>query len=173
MVMGAFTDTIEVTGEPPLLDATSAVTGINVTADELHRRLPIQREATEVAFLAPSTAAGDSAFDTGFTPGQRPVSIAGATVSENAYQVNGLNVTNFSNLIGSTMVPYEFLEEVQVKTGATRPSLGRSTGGVINMVTKSGTNCCAGRERLPGAGQPPGARAGHLRRPQTPSRSAI
>jgi hypothetical protein len=144
MVMGAFTDTVEVTGEAPLLDATSTVTGINVTADELHRRLPIQREATEVAFLAPSTAAGDTAFDTGFTPGQRPVSIAGGTVAENAYQVNGLNVTNFSNLIGSTMVPYEFLEEVQVKTGGYEAEFGRSTGGVINMVTKSGTNALHG-----------------------------
>ena len=144
MVMGAFTDTIEVTGEPSLLDATSAVTGINVTADELHRRLPIQREATEVAFLAPSTAAGDTAFDTGFTPGQRPVSIAGGSVAENAYQVNGLNITNFRNLVGSTMVPYEFLQEVQVKTGGYEAEFGRSTGGVINMVTKSGTNALRG-----------------------------
>ena len=144
MVMGAFSDTIEVTGEPPLMDTTSAVSGINVSADELHRRLPIQREATEVAFLAPSTAAGDSAFETGFTPGQRPVSIAGATVSENAYQVNGLNITNFRTMIGSTMVPYEFLQEVQVKTGGYEAEFGRSTGGVINMITKSGTNTLRG-----------------------------
>ena len=144
MVMGAFSDTIEVTGEPPLMDTTSTVSGINVTADELHRRLPIEREATEVAFLAPSTAAGDSAFETGFTPGQRPVSIAGATVSENAYQVNGLNITNFRTMIGSTMVPYEFLQEVQVKTGGYEAEFGRSTGGVVNMVTKSGTNTLHG-----------------------------
>ena len=48
-----------------------------------HARLPIVREVTEVAFLAPSTVGGDSAFEDGhagygetsFTPGQRPVSI--------------------------------------------------------------------------------------------------
>ncbi len=144
MVMGAFENTIEVTGEAPLLDRTSTVSGINVTADQLQARLPIRREATEVAFLAPSTAAGDSAFESGFTPGQRPVSIAGGTVSENAYQVNGLNITNFRTMIGSTMVPYEFLQEVQVKTGGYEAEFGRSTGGVINMVTKSGTNTLRG-----------------------------
>jgi hypothetical protein len=144
MAMGAFSETIEVSGDAPLLDRTSTVSGINVTADELQSRLPIRREATEVAFLAPSTAAGDSAFETGFTPGQRPVSIAGGTVSENAYQVNGLNITNFRKLIGSTMVPYEFLQEVQVKTGGYEAEFGRSTGGVINMITKSGTNSLQG-----------------------------
>jgi hypothetical protein len=125
MVMGAFSQTIEVSGEAPPLDMASTVSGINVTADELHARLPIQREATEVAFLAPSTAAG-------------------GTVSENAYQVNGLNITNFRTLIGSTMVPYEFLREVQVKTGGYEAEFGRSTGGVINMVTKSGSNTLNG-----------------------------
>jgi hypothetical protein len=144
MALGTFSGTVEVSGEPSLIDVTSTVTGINVSADQLHSRLPLVREVTEVAFLAPSTVGGDSAFEEGFTPGQRPVSMAGGSVSENAYQVNGLNITNFRTLVSSTMVPYEFLEEVQVKAGGYQAEFGRATGGVINMVTKGGTNSFRG-----------------------------
>jgi hypothetical protein len=71
-------------------------------------------------------------------------SIGGNSVAENSYQVNGLNLTNFRNGIGSSFVPFEFMEEVQVKTGGYEAEFGRATGGVINMVTKSGSNSLRG-----------------------------
>ncbi len=61
-------------------------------------------------------------------------------MAENTYQLNGLNITNFSNGLGSTFVPFEFVQEMQIKTGGYEAEFGRSTGGVVNMVTKSGTN---------------------------------
>jgi outer membrane receptor protein involved in Fe transport len=150
MALGAVTDVIEVTGEAPLIDVTSTVTGLTVSTEELNARLPVVREATQVALLAPSTAAGDTAFssagnlDRGYTPGQNLVSVGGSSVAENAYQVNGLNITNFRNGVGGSMVPFEFMEELQVKTGGYEAEFGRSTGGVINIVTKSGTNSLRG-----------------------------
>ncbi|MCK5379120.1 MAG: TonB-dependent receptor, partial [Acidobacteria bacterium] len=66
------------------------------------------------------------------------------SVAENSYQVNGLNITNFRNGLGSNQVPMEFIEEIQVKTGGYAAEYGRSTGGVINMVTKSGSNSLHG-----------------------------
>jgi hypothetical protein len=47
-----------------------------------------------------------------YTPGQRLTSMGGASVAETGYQVNGLNITNFRNGLGSTRVPFEFLQEV-------------------------------------------------------------
>jgi hypothetical protein len=153
MAVGAFSDTIEVTGEPLQIDPSSAVAGINVDIDELNARLPIVREVTELALLAPGTILGTGDFNPGinswwdstlYTPGQRLTSMTGASVAENGYQVNGLNITNFRNGFGSSRVPFEFLEEVQVKTGGYEAEFGRATGGVVNMVTKSGTNTLRG-----------------------------
>ena len=59
-------------------------------------------------------------------------------MAENQIYINGLNVTNFRNGLGFSNVPYEFYEQFQVKTGGYSAEFGRSTGGVINAVTKSG-----------------------------------
>lgn len=147
MKLGAITDVIEVTGEAPLVDVSSTVAGLTVSTDDLNAKMPVQREASYVALLAPSTVTGDTAFN-GYTPGQNNISMSGASVAENSYQVNGLNITNFRNGIGSTMVPMEFVEEMQVKTGGYEAEFGRSTGGVINMVTKSGSNSLHGNFSL-------------------------
>ncbi len=76
MTLGAFTDVIEVTGEAPMVDVTSTVTGLTVSTDEMNNRLPIGREATQIAMLAPASVSSDSAFtgnssagDQGLHPG--------------------------------------------------------------------------------------------------------
>ncbi len=142
--LGPFTDSIEVTAAAiPLVDVTSTVVGMTVNVDELTDKVPVEREATQVLLLAPGTVPGDSSFD-GRTPGQRLASVSGASVAENLYIVNGLNMTNFREMLGSSKVPFAFLDEVQVKTGGYEAEFGRSTGGVVNMVTHSGSNTLHG-----------------------------
>jgi outer membrane receptor protein involved in Fe transport len=146
MQLGAITDVIEVTAEAPLVDVTSTVTGINVSAAEIDGMVPVVHDTQRLALLAPATTAGDTAFNGSGdgTYDQRLVSIGGSSVAENSYQVNGLNVTNFRTGVGSSWIPFEFVDEVQVKTGGYEAEFGRSTGGVVNMVTKSGTNSLRG-----------------------------
>ncbi len=139
MTLGAVTDVIEVTGEAPLVDVTSTVSGITVNTGQLANSTPLGRDATQIALLAPGTTSGDTAFDWA-TPGQNLNSMGGASVAENQMQVNGLNISNFRNGLGGSFVPFEFVEELQVKTGGYEAEYGRATGGVVNMVTKSGTN---------------------------------
>jgi outer membrane receptor protein involved in Fe transport len=146
MLLGAFTNVIEVTAEAPLVDVTSTVTGINVSAAEIDGMVPVVHDTQRLALLAPATTAGDTAFngsDDG-TYDQALVSIGGSSVAENSYQLNGLNITNFRTGVGSSWIPFEFVDEVQVKTGGYEAEFGRSTGGVVNMVTKSGTNSLRG-----------------------------
>jgi len=144
MILGSYADAIEVTAERgPVVDVTSTVIGMTVDVSDLNDRVPVQREVTQVALLAPGTTAGDTAFDDR-TPGQRLASFSGASVAENLYVLNGLNITNFREMLGSTKVPLGFLDEVQVKTGGYEAEFGRSTGGVINMVTRSGGNTLRG-----------------------------
>lgn len=146
--LGAFADTVEVTAtRAPLVDTTSTVVGMTVDLPELSRRVPLEHDVTQVAMLAPGTIPGDTAFDE-HTPGQRLASFFGASVAENLYVVNGLDVTNFRTMLGSSRVPFEFLKEVQVKTGGYEAEYGRSTGGVINMITRSGSNTLHGAATL-------------------------
>ena len=51
-------------------------------------------------------------------------------------------------MMGSNFVPLEFVQEVQVKTGGFEAEYGRATGGVVNLVTKSGSNTLRGATSL-------------------------
>ena len=116
----------------PIVDTQSSGTSLNISALELSR-IPLPQSVTAVALLAPSTTAGDSRFG-------NLASFGGSSVAENTMYINGLNVTNFRNGLGFSSVPFEFYEAFEVKTGGYSAEYGRSTGGVINAVTKSGTN---------------------------------
>jgi hypothetical protein len=132
-VVGSNIETIEISGTAmATIDTTSSETALNIGAVELSR-LPVARDITSVALLAPGTTKGDSAFG-------NLASFGGSSVAENAYFVNGLNVSNFRNGLGGSTIPFEFYKEFQVKTGGYSAEFGRSTGGVINAVTKSGSN---------------------------------
>ncbi|WP_396592810.1 TonB-dependent receptor domain-containing protein [Brevundimonas sp. R86498] len=130
---GTNVDDIVVTGARQSLDFSDTTTGLSVDLVELVSQVPIGRSLTSVILLAPSTVQGDSAF------GDNP-SIGGSSVAENAYYVNGLNITNFDNYIGASQVPFDFYRSVQVMTGGYQAEYGRATGGIVNAVTKSGTN---------------------------------
>lgn len=126
-------ETIEVTGSSiAMVDITSSTTGIVVDTLTLDK-VPVPRNLTSVALLAPGTTRGDSAF------GDLP-SIGGASVGENAYYVNGLNITNFRTGVGSSEPPFDMYDTFEVKTGGYSAEFGRVTGGVINAKIKSGTN---------------------------------
>ena len=76
--------------------------------------------------------------------------MSGSTGLDNLYVVDGVNITNtgygavgsYSIVFGSlgTGTPFDFVQEVQVKTGGYEAEFGQSMGGVVNVVTKSGTN---------------------------------
>jgi len=113
------------------LDAGIAESGIVVTAEEIEA-LPVGRSLNSVALLSPGATGGDASFG--------GVSFSGSSVAENQTYVNGLPITNFRTGVGYGYVPFEFFGQMQTKTGAYGAEFGRSTGGVINAVTKSGSN---------------------------------
>ena len=129
-----------VTGVRRQLDFSRTATGVTVDVDELVDQVPVARNITAVTLLAPGAVAGDPSFAVGSAQLQAPPSLSGASPAENAFFVNGLNITNFVNGLGGATVPFEFYKTVEVKTGGYSAEFGRATGGVINAVTKSGTN---------------------------------
>jgi hypothetical protein len=132
---GASLEVVKVVGTRVVnaVDVTSTEIATNVTREELER-LPVERDLLSVALLAPGLSKGHTF---GTTPG---ISFAGSSVAENTIYINGLNVTDFYNRIGFSSVPFAFYKEFQVKTGGYSVEFGRTTGGVINAVTRSGTN---------------------------------
>ena len=85
----------------PPVDATSSETTRIVTAGDIER-LPITRDPNAVVLMAPGAVYGDTAFGTGrrrehYGSGYGYASLGGASVAENVYYINGMNVTNFRN----------------------------------------------------------------------------
>lgn len=111
------------------VDVSSTESATNVTREEI-ARLPIPRDITDVATLAPGVNRGEFGG----------VSFGGSSVAENSVYINGLNVTDFYNRVGFSSMPFSLLQEFQVKTGGYSVEFGRTTGGVINAVTRKGSN---------------------------------
>jgi hypothetical protein len=123
--------TVEVIGSRVInaVDVTSTESATNITAMELDR-LPVGQTAESVALLAPGVMS--ASFE--------GISFGGSSVAENVMYINGLNVTDFYKRIGFSTIPFSFFKEFQVKTGGYSVEFGRTTGGVINAITKSGDN---------------------------------
>jgi hypothetical protein len=142
MEVGGVTETVQVTASAPVVDTKSTTTGA-VISTELLDRIPVGRRLSDTLYLAPGVSSSGTA-------GQQNPSISGGSGLENQYVVDGVNVTNtgygalgsYSINFGSlgNATPFDFIKEVQVKTAGYEAEYGQSTGGVVNVVTKSGTN---------------------------------
>jgi hypothetical protein len=115
------------------VDVTSTESATNLSREDV-QQLPVEKDLLSVARLAPGVVKGHN------FGGGAGVSFGGSSVAENTIYINGLNVTDFYNRIGFSSVPYAFYDEFQVKTGGYSVEFGRTTGGVINAVTRKGTN---------------------------------
>ncbi|MBE0362698.1 hypothetical protein PULV_a0240 [Pseudoalteromonas ulvae UL12] len=124
---------ISVTGSRvALVDASTPEIALTITADEV-ARLPIALDVVNVALLAPGTTQGDAAFG-------NLASFGGASVAENTFIINGVNVTGFRRGTSISEIPFSAYDQFQVKTGGYSAQFGRSTGGVVNAITKRGNN---------------------------------
>lgn len=118
----------------PSIDVSAVDTKTVFTADQLSK-LPLARDVSAVAMLAPSVVDNTS---------YNVPSFGGASSSENAYYINGFPVTNPLTNLGYSTLPYDAIDQMQVLTGGYGAAFGRATGGVINVTTKRGTNTWKG-----------------------------
>jgi outer membrane receptor protein involved in Fe transport len=122
---------VTVTSRRPTIDVSNTNNGAVFTARQL-ATLPISQNLSGIIQLAPGTARGNTRIGGD--------SFGGAGVSENAYFINGFPVTNVYRQIGSTTLPFFAIAQAQILQGGYSAEFGRSTGGVVNITTKSGTN---------------------------------
>ncbi|SHN33283.1 Carboxypeptidase regulatory-like domain-containing protein [Duganella sacchari] len=125
--------TVVVRAARTVIDVSSTNNGVVFTAKEL-KALPVANDVASVVQLTPGVARG-----TNSQYGNAP-SIGGSGQSENAFYVNGFPVTNILTQVGASELPFGAISNMQVLSGGYGAEFGRSTGGVVNITTKSGGN---------------------------------
>jgi hypothetical protein len=138
--VGSVTSKVDVFSSAVTVDTTTTAVATNFT-DDFFQTLPVQRSVAGLFYLAPGVVSG------GGTGASNP-SISGATGLENQYIVDGVSITDtafgglgiYSRVYGSvgTGINLSFIKEVQIMTGSIQPQYGGATGGVVQIVTKSG-----------------------------------
>ncbi|PTR35188.1 TonB-dependent receptor-like protein [Luteibacter sp. OK325] len=117
----------------PSIDVSSVDSRTVLTADQLSK-LPIARTSiSSIALLAPGTTPAVRGYG-------NALSFGGSSASENGYYINGFQATNPLTGVSSRQLPYDAIDQEQVLIGGYGAEYGRSTGGVINVVSKRGTN---------------------------------
>src|SRR3954453_15820943 len=131
------TETVEVTASSgAAIDVTANTTGTNVSTEQFSN-VPTQRTVQSLYSIAPTVARSGLRDASGR---DRDPSVAGSSGPENNYILDGVTVSDPAFGGSGANLPFEFVQEVEVKTGAYGAEFGKSTGGIFNVITKSGTN---------------------------------
>ena len=131
-------ETITVTGESPIVSTTTSAVGGNVEVAQIES-LPLNgRQFANLAVTIPGVGLGfhsDPTKSTQFSP-----QINGGNGRNMNYQIDGGD--NNDDTVGGLLqlFPLEAIQEFNVQTARFKAEYGRSNGGVMNIVTKSGTN---------------------------------
>ena len=127
---------IVVSAERPIIDPSSAAGGSNLDI-RTYEGLPVDRDYRDIALLFPS-AAQSFLGDVG-------INFSGATGLENKYYIDGVEVTNPSRGDTGTNLPFNFVKEVELRTGSYEAEYRSSLGGIVNVITYSGGNEFSGQ----------------------------
>ncbi len=122
-------ETIKIEDSAPTIDPTSTTQGITIDKAYI-KNIPVPGRTFEATLGAAAGSQGDALG----------VSFSGSSSLENQYVVDGVNTTGLTfGTVGSPIIN-DFIEEIEVITGGYNAEFGRATGGIVNVVTKSGSN---------------------------------
>ena len=148
--VGQMSQKVEVTGEALNVELASSSVSAQVTATTV-RELPLNgRSWTDLATLQPGVNSIETqpSFASGSDRGNRgfgaQASISGARPQQNNYRLDGVSINDYSNgapgsVLGGNL-GVDAIQEFTVLTSNYSAEYGKTSGGVINAITKSGTN---------------------------------
>ena len=128
--VGGLAEAVQVTSETPVIDHKSAATSTSIARERIEL-LPRGRDFTDVVSQA---AGANNESQAG------GISIDGSSGSENRFVIDGIDTTSPQEGVNALPLRADLVEEVQVKSAGYSAEFGGSTGGVINVITKSGSN---------------------------------
>lgn len=143
--IGAVAESIEVTGEAPLLETTESAVSYLVN-DRTLRDLPLNgRDMSQLILLNPGVSLSvNSTAQQGFNGFGKRISISGMRGEDNIYLLDGGLIGDFRRHIptgpSGSLLGIETVQEFQVLTNSFGAQYGRALGGVFNSVSKSGSN---------------------------------
>lgn len=148
--VGSIGETVEVRSSATDLQTETASLGIVTTAEQVVDLPLVNRNFTQIVGLAPgvstevTNAADIGRGNGGLTASSGRISVSGASVADNSYQMNGANVNDLQESGGDSggyPIPNpDTIQEFKVQTVAYDASYGRAGGGNVNVITKGGTN---------------------------------
>lgn len=152
--VGEATEQVTVTGEPPAVDLGSSSLGATINGTTV-RELPLNgRDWTQLAILEPGVASlrTQAPLSVGNERSNRglgaQLAVGGSRPLQNNYRLDGISINDHSNgAPGSSLgvvVGVDAIQEFSVITNNPSASYGRTAGGVINAITRSGTNSLHG-----------------------------
>ncbi len=118
------------------VDVSQNTSGTNVSSEQFSN-FPTQRTVQSLYSIAPTVARSGLRDASGR---DRDPSVGGSSGPENNYILDGVNTTDPAFGGSGANLPFEFVQEVEIKTGAYGAEYGKSTGGIFNVITKSGGN---------------------------------
>jgi outer membrane receptor protein involved in Fe transport len=135
MEVAPFEETVVVMGLNPALDAKAATIKTTIERNVMER--------------LPGSADYDTAFSlSGGITGGGDVRVHGSAKNDNLYLFDGVDTTDPVTATSGSNLNADAIEEVEVQTGGFSAEYGRSMGGIVNAVTKSGSNVFHGIVRL-------------------------
>ena len=137
-------ETVTVESAASVIDTASSTNDVSLNSEAI-MELPRDRSFDSIITIIPSVnkdnlAGGNQ--DAGTTNG---ISVQGASISENVFVVDGVETSNTQNGVSAQDIVFEFTEEVQVKSGGFSAQFGGALGGLVNIVTRSGSNKWSGQ----------------------------
>ncbi len=147
LAIGQVSERVVVTGDAPLVDTLSS-TLRGLVDEKTIIDLPLNgRSFEQLAMLQAGVVAyygQGEATGSGITGSGQRMSIGGARPTSNNFMMDGVNINDTSNAtpgsVAGVNLGVEAIREFEVLTSTYDASFGRNSGGVINIVTKSGTN---------------------------------
>jgi hypothetical protein len=148
--VGQVTQTVEVSGQAPAVELASSTIDAVVNSTTV-RELPLNgRSWTDLATLQPGVDAIQTqpSFSAGPDRGKRgfgtQITVAGARPQQNNYRLDGITINDYDNgAPGSVLggdLGVDAIQEFSVSTSNQSAEYGRTSGGVVNAITRSGTN---------------------------------
>jgi hypothetical protein len=131
---------ITVIAPAPLIDKTSTDTSFNLGAAELAQVPVLNRTIVDVTKFTPGATGVRVSTRYGNSTAEARPSFRGEGEEGNNWVVDGLTVSGVRMKDAGMALNYDAIEEVQIISDPFSPEFGSAYGGIINMVTKSGSN---------------------------------
>jgi len=133
MTLAATTETITVTGQQPVIDKTNVAANTHVSTKEFEKA-PVARSYLTLIDFAPGVIDQPGNANAGNPQ------VHGSTNAGNVYLFDGVDATDTVTGTFSANLNFEAIQEVAITTAGMSAEYGRATGGMFNVITKSGTN---------------------------------